>query len=105
MIYEPAISPERIHGKNLEFINTNIPHIWKLLTTDLDAMIRRSDVVVLVKKLNEQERLVFRASPAQQPPIDFVGTLRPEDLPAEIPFFAKPEPTWPSAAAAIPGQE
>jgi GDP-mannose 6-dehydrogenase len=90
MIYEPAISPERIHGKNLEFIESNIPHIWKLLTSDLGAMIQGSDVVVLLKKLTEQERLEFRASLAHQICIDFAGTLRPEDLPAEVALFAQP---------------
>jgi GDP-mannose 6-dehydrogenase len=104
MIYEPAISPERIHGKNLEFIESNIPHIWKLLTSDLGAMIRRSEVVVLLKKLNEQERLEFRASSAPQTRIDFVGTLRPEDLPAEAPLFSQPQSHSTSAAAAIAGQ-
>jgi len=105
MIYEPAISPERIHGKNLEFIKTNIPHIWKLLTSDLGAMIERSDVVVIVKKLNEQERLEFKASPVHQIRIDFVGTLRPEDLPSEVSAVAQPHSHAPLAAAVAAGQD
>jgi GDP-mannose 6-dehydrogenase len=104
MIYEPAISPDSIHGKNLEFIETNIPHIWKLLTSDLGAMIRRSDVVVLLKKLNQEERLEIRASRTDQTCIDFAGTLRPEDLTPEVALFAQTIlPLAPAAAVAISG--
>lgn len=105
MIYEPVISPERIHGKNLEFIESNIPHIWKLLTSDLGAMIRRSDVVVLLKKLNEQERLEFRASRAHQTCIDFAGTLGPEDSPAETALLAQTAIPLARAAVTMSGQD
>lgn len=89
MIYEPAISQNSIHGKNLEFIETNIPHVWKLLTSDLGAMIRRSDVVILLKKLNQQERLEIKTCRVNQTCIDFAGTLRPEDLTTEAALFAQ----------------
>jgi GDP-mannose 6-dehydrogenase len=90
MIYEPAISPGRIHGQNLEFIERNIPHIWKLLTKDLSTMIQHSDVVVLLKKLNDEERLEFRALKAHQTCIDFVGTARAEGLSGEASVFGEP---------------
>lgn len=89
MIYEPAISPDSIHGRNLEFIESNIPHIWKLLTSDLRSMIRQSDVVVLLKKLNQQERFEIRASRTDQICVDFARTLRSEDLTPEGPLFAQ----------------
>jgi GDP-mannose 6-dehydrogenase len=101
MIYEPAISPERIHGKNLEYIERNIPHIWKLLTNDLRIMIRHSDVVVLLKKLNEEERLELRSLRAHQTCIDFVGTIRTEELPGEVTVFGEPEAESQSASAAL----
>jgi hypothetical protein len=105
MIYEPAISPERIHGKNLGFIEANIPHIWKLLTNDLGAMIRRSDVVVLLKKLNEQERLELKALRSHQTRIDFVGAIQPGDLPAEVPLFAQAQAGSSSASVSASGQD
>jgi GDP-mannose 6-dehydrogenase len=90
MIYEPAISPERIHGKNLEYIERSIPHIWKLLTNDLGAMIERSEVVVLLKKLNEEERRELKALKPHQTCIDFVSATPTEDLAGEVTVFGKP---------------
>jgi hypothetical protein len=104
MIYEPAISPDRIHGKNLEFIERNIPHIWKLLTNDFGAMIRRSEVVVLLKKLSEQERFELREMRSHQTRIDFVGAIRPCDLQAEAVPFAQPQRASFEAAAGM-GQD
>jgi GDP-mannose 6-dehydrogenase len=104
MIYEPAISPDRIHGKNLEFIERNIPHIWKLLTNDFGAMIRRSEVVVLLKKLSEQERFELREMRSHQTRIDFVGAIRPCDLQAEVVPFAQPQRASFEAAAGM-GQD
>jgi hypothetical protein len=99
-IYEPTISPHTIHGTNLKFIEDNIPHIWKLLTTDLVALMRNSAVIVFLKKLSEQERASLKILEAGQTCIDFVGALRKEELRARIIVFAVPQTELMSASVA-----
>jgi len=44
-IVEPTISPGSIYGSNLRFIEQSIPHIWKLLTTDFEQVVRGSGLL------------------------------------------------------------
>jgi GDP-mannose 6-dehydrogenase len=90
IIYEPAISRDTIHGANLRFIESNIPHIWKLLTPDLPALVQNSNVVVLLKKLNDEERRTLKALRPDQKCIDFVGTVRSDELAAQTIIFGEP---------------
>jgi GDP-mannose 6-dehydrogenase len=99
-IYEPAISPQTIHGANLQFIEGNIPHIWKLLTTDLAGLIRQSSIVVLMKKLDEHERGMLKDLRSHHTVIDFVGTLRADEFSGRTLVFATPQPQLTSTSAA-----
>jgi GDP-mannose 6-dehydrogenase len=99
MIYEPAISPGTVHGANLRFIESNIPHIWKLLT-DLPVLVQNSSVVVLLKKLNDAERGALHALRADQTCIDFVGALGSKELTASTIVFGVPQPERVEAAVA-----
>jgi GDP-mannose 6-dehydrogenase len=90
MIYEPAISRDTIHGANLRFIESNIPHIWKLLTPDLPALVQNSNVVVLLKKINDEERRALKVLRPDQKCIDFVGTVRADELAAQTIIFGEP---------------
>jgi GDP-mannose 6-dehydrogenase len=98
-IYEPAISPRTIHGTNLQFIESNIPHIWKLLTPDLTSLIHNSKLIVLMKKVDERERDALKNLRSDQTIIDFVGALRGDELAARTLVFAHPQSQLMSAAA------
>jgi GDP-mannose 6-dehydrogenase len=90
-IYEPAISHDTIHGTNLSFLESNIPHIWKLLTSDLESMIRETKVIVLLKKMNDVERLMLKTTlTADQTCIDLVSTVGSGELEARILTFGAP---------------
>lgn len=99
-IYEPAISHGSIHGTNLQFIERNIPHIWKLLTRDLETMVQKSNVLVLLKKPAEEERRAFKGLQADQTCIDFVGAFGADEVRAQVTVFGVPQPGLPSTVAA-----
>jgi GDP-mannose 6-dehydrogenase len=81
-IIEPCISPGSIHGSNLRFVEKSIPHIWKLLEIDFEKVVRESEVLVLMAPLEPQMRAALRLFRSDQVCLDFVGTVKPEDLPA-----------------------
>jgi GDP-mannose 6-dehydrogenase len=97
-IYEPAISRRTIHGANLRFIESNIRHIWKLLTPDLPQLVQQSSLIVRMKKVDEREYNALKALRADQSIIDFVGALEVK-LAARTSVFAKPQPQILSATA------
>ena len=99
-IYEPAISPGTIHGANLQFIESNIPHIWKLLT-DLPALVQNSNVVVLLRKMGDAERCALQRLRSDQTCIDFVGALSAEQLLASTVVFGVPQAQRAEAAVNI----
>lgn len=91
MIYEPAISRSTIHGANLSFVESNIPHIWKLLTPDLPTLLQNCDIVVLLKKLSDEERLALKTLRPDQSCIDMVGAVNAKELLADTKVFAVPQ--------------
>ncbi|HEY2645437.1 MAG TPA: nucleotide sugar dehydrogenase [Candidatus Acidoferrales bacterium] len=100
MIYEPAISKGTIHGANLSFIERNIPHIWKLLSPDLQQLLETSDVVVCLKKLTDEERLALNVLRPDQICIDLVGTVNANELLAQTMVFGGPRPEIAARAVA-----
>jgi GDP-mannose 6-dehydrogenase len=83
-IYEPAISRETIHGTNLSFIERNIPHVWKLLTNNLETMVQEARVIVVLKKMNDQERHILQNLKADQVCMDLTGTIKLGELKSQI---------------------
>jgi len=81
-IVEPTISPGSIYGSNLRFIEQSIPHIWKLLTTEFEQVVRESEVVVLMAPLDPNMREALRLFRPGQVCFDFAHAIRPGDLPA-----------------------
>jgi GDP-mannose 6-dehydrogenase len=81
-IVEPSISPGSIHGSNLRFVEKSIPHIWKLLETDFEKVVRESEVLVLLAPLETEMRAALGLFRPDQVCLDFVGTVKPEELPA-----------------------
>jgi GDP-mannose 6-dehydrogenase len=56
-IYDDDVSLSRLVGRNLEYITAVLPHVARLFTSDLDAMIAQSDVLIVAKKeLRERVR-------------------------------------------------
>jgi GDP-mannose 6-dehydrogenase len=96
-IYEPAISPAMIHGANLRFIESTIPHIWKLLTPNMSTLIRDNNLVVILKKLDDHERQALKELRNEQI-IDFVGALPSDRMPGHT-FPHSDRPPQPSASA------
>lgn len=91
-IYEPSISHDTIHGTNLTYIESNIPHVWKLLTTDLAKMASKSKVIVMLKRVNDKERQILNSLREDQTCIDFVNTIEPAQMAARTIKFAIPSP-------------
>lgn len=100
-IYEPAITPGSIYGRNLAYIENSIPHIWKLLRSDLSSILQRNKVVVVLKKLSAAERACFAVIREDQTCIDFVGAFRDTPLDrGRMIRFGVPEPEIDLVAAA-----
>jgi GDP-mannose 6-dehydrogenase len=75
-IYEPSIGPGKLHGTNLHFIERSIPHIWKLLASNLEELMGHSEVVVVMQQISKAEDLaIFEAMRPDQTCIDLVRTL------------------------------
>ncbi len=80
-IYEPSIGPGKLHGTNLHFIERSIPHIWKLLTPNLDELMRHAEVVVVMQQISREEDLAhFGALRHDQVCIDLVRTLSGSEM-------------------------
>ncbi len=52
-IFDPQVNVARLIGSNRRFIEESIPHIASLMTTDLDALVRDSDVLIVAMKTPE----------------------------------------------------
>ena len=52
-IFDPQVNVARLIGANRRFIEESIPHIASLMTTDLDALVRDSDVLIVAMKTPE----------------------------------------------------
>ncbi|HEY1658119.1 MAG TPA: nucleotide sugar dehydrogenase [Candidatus Sulfotelmatobacter sp.] len=77
-IYEPSIAPGRLHGTNLDFIEKSIPHIWKLLATDLVQVLQQAEVVVVMQQVRPEDQDCFRAMKSEQICIDLARSLAAE---------------------------
>lgn len=52
-IFDPQVNIARLIGANRRFIEESIPHIASLMTTDLDALVRDSEVLIVAMKTPE----------------------------------------------------
>jgi GDP-mannose 6-dehydrogenase len=73
-IFDRNVEYARVHGANREYINSRIPHVSSLLKSDLDEVIRESEVMILGTKDKAYER-VLRALPEEKKWVDLVGFL------------------------------
>jgi len=73
-IFDRNVQYARVHGANREYINSRIPHVSSLLKSDLDEVVRESEVMILGNKDKAYER-VLRAMPEDKKWVDLVGFL------------------------------
>lgn len=52
-IYDPAVNVARLVGANRRFIEESIPHIASLMTTDVEQLVGRAEVLVVAQKSPE----------------------------------------------------
>jgi len=73
-IFDSNVEYARVHGANREYIESKIPHVSSLLRSDLDAVVRDADVIVLG---NGDQRFADLAAqpPAGKKVIDLVGFM------------------------------
>jgi GDP-mannose 6-dehydrogenase len=64
-IYDPAVNIARLVGANRRFIEESIPHIASLMTTDVDALVDKSELLVVAMKSPEVLAAVGRTRPDQ----------------------------------------
>jgi GDP-mannose 6-dehydrogenase len=64
-IWDPDVALGRLCGSNRQFIEDEIPHIGACLSSDLEATIRRADVIVLGTTAIDQSTLNAMLRPSQ----------------------------------------
>jgi len=68
-IWDQDVSLGRLVGSNRQFIEEEIPHIGALLSTDLEEVVRRAEVLVIGAKALDEEAILATLRP-DQPVID-----------------------------------
>ncbi|MNE26235.1 GDP-mannose 6-dehydrogenase [compost metagenome] len=73
-IFDRNVEYARVHGANKDYIESKIPHISSLLVSDLDEVVRASDVLVLG---NGDELFVdiVNSTPAGKKLVDLIGFM------------------------------
>lgn len=78
-VWDRDVSVGRLIGSNRQYIEEEIPHIGSLLCTDLAAVVRGSEVVVIGTNAMDQEALCTALHP-EQVVIDLVSSRKPVGL-------------------------
>ncbi len=64
-IYDRNVSKAQVMGANKEYIEGEIPHIWSLMSDDLDAVVRHGDTVVVAHKNDEFQKALSKTREGQ----------------------------------------
>ena len=70
-VYDSNVHLSSLMGKNKEYINNHIPHIYKLLVKDLQEIIEYSDTLIIGNKAEEFKSIV-ESAPSEKNIIDLV---------------------------------
>jgi GDP-mannose 6-dehydrogenase len=70
-VYDSNVHLSSLMGKNKEYINNHIPHIYKLLVKDLQEIIDFSDTLIIGNKAEEFKGIV-ESTPSVKHIIDLV---------------------------------
>ena len=73
MIYDKNVNLSSILGKNKDYLITHVPHIYKLLSNDLEEVINKSEVLVIGNNSVKFEEIT--KSRDNQPIIDLVRSV------------------------------
>ena len=57
-VYDSNVHLSSLLGKNKDYINSHIPHIYKLLKEDINEVIDNSDVIVIGNNAKEFSKVV-----------------------------------------------
>ena len=57
-VYDSNVHLSSLLGKNKEYINSHIPHIYKLLKEEINDVIQNSDVIVIGNKAKEFSKVI-----------------------------------------------
>ena len=68
-VYDPHIQLENIYGSNRNFLLSAIPHIGKLMDSDVDGMLKWADTILITQKPTPE--MLERILAAGRPVIDF----------------------------------
>jgi GDP-mannose 6-dehydrogenase len=53
MVHDPDVQPEQMIGSNLEYLERQLPQIYRIPTTDLSEVLEKSQVIVVAQKRPE----------------------------------------------------
>ena len=70
-VYDSNVHLSSLLGKNKEYINNHIPHIYRLLKEDIQDILDNSEVIVIGNKSEEFKDILSKVRP-DQTVIDFV---------------------------------
>ena len=70
-VYDSNVHLSSLLGKNKEYINSHIPHIYKLLKEDINEVIENSDVLVIGNNAKEFSKIIDKI-PSNKTIIDLV---------------------------------
>ena len=73
-IFDKNVDYARVHGANREYINSKIPHVSSLLRSDIDEVIKDSDLLVIGNS-DERFRELIRSLPEGKRAIDLAGVM------------------------------
>jgi len=76
-VFDPQVNVARLIGANRRYIDESIPHIASLMTTDLDELVRSSDVLVVAMKNASVLDALERHTRPEQMLLDIAGLPDP----------------------------
>ncbi|OZG74316.1 GDP-mannose dehydrogenase [Hahella sp. CCB-MM4] len=74
-IFDRNVEYARVHGANKEYINSHIPHVSSLLTSDLNAALEKAEVVIIGNSDEIFEKALMNM-PADKKVLDLVGFMK-----------------------------
>jgi GDP-mannose 6-dehydrogenase len=74
-IFDPAVQESKLIGANKQFIETKLPHLSRLLTSDPQELLDQAEVLVITYNVREFRSIIDQTKPSQQI-IDLAGVLK-----------------------------
>ena len=81
-IYDPEVNISKLIGANKHFIETSIPHIGSLMTTDYDNLLSTSEIIVVGISDSDLVTTLIKSSRKEQIILDLVNIKERDKLSA-----------------------